>query len=78
MDLPTGYDPNRLLTEREVAALTALSHRSLQGWRQRGGGPPYVKWGRAVRYRLSDISEWMGRNTRARTSGHATLDNEPG
>jgi excisionase family DNA binding protein len=39
-----------LLTEVQAAEYLALSVRTLQAWRVRGGGPPFVKVGRAVRY----------------------------
>lgn len=44
--------------EREAAALLKISARTLQAWRCRGGGPPYYKIGRSVRYDLSQLPEW--------------------
>lgn len=32
---------------------------TLQHWRSRGGGPPFIKVGHYVRYRLSDVDEWL-------------------
>ncbi|KAA6181768.1 helix-turn-helix domain-containing protein [Thiohalocapsa marina] len=39
-----------LLTEREAALILSVSARTLQAWRVSGGGPEYVKLGRAVRF----------------------------
>ena len=57
-----------LLNERQVAEITGMSVRSLQTWRLRGGGPPYVKLGTAVRYRRGDIHAWLQCNLRSSTS----------
>lgn len=62
----------RFLIEREVAELTRLSVRTLQGLRHRGGGPRWVKLGaRAVRYRLEDVQAWVDEGAR-RTTGDCT------
>lgn len=48
-----------LLHETEAARFLSLSVRSLQGWRVKGGGPPFVKIGRrAVRYRRRELIAW--------------------
>jgi helix-turn-helix protein len=39
------------LTEAEAATLVDKSIRTLRVWRKRGMGPPYVFFGRTVRYR---------------------------
>jgi len=51
--------PDSLLTEREAATLTSFSPRTLQGWRQRNQGPPYVRVGRSVRYWESRVLSWL-------------------
>lgn len=62
-------DPGRLLREREAACLLGLSHRTLQGLRCRGGGPPFVRIGRrAIGYRHSDLLAWISENTHQSTS----------
>jgi len=44
----------------------------LQNWRLRGGGPAFVKVSaRAVRYRLSDLADWVNRRIRLNTSQSA-------
>jgi hypothetical protein len=48
-----------LLTEVGAADLLSLSIRTLQAWRSKKIGPPFVRAGRAVRYRHSDLNEWV-------------------
>ncbi|WP_371922666.1 helix-turn-helix domain-containing protein [Simiduia sp. 21SJ11W-1] len=35
----------------------------MENWRCQGRGPRYVKVGRYVRYRTSDLLEWLERRT---------------
>jgi hypothetical protein len=43
------------LDAKEAAALLGVSVKRLQGMRARGKGPPFVRVGRRVRYRRSDL-----------------------
>ncbi len=65
---PLPSDPDALLTEAQAGSFLNLSVRTLQAWRLRGGGPHYVKCGRAVRYRRRDLVEWIDANTTTSTS----------
>jgi hypothetical protein len=58
-----GYDQDALLTEVQAADLLSLSVRTLQAWRARAFGPPFVRAGRAVRYRRRDLFTWADANT---------------
>lgn len=49
---------HRLVDENEAADLLGLSKRTLQAWRVRGGGPPFLKLGRLVRYDASALWDW--------------------
>ncbi len=60
---PLAADPDELLTEEEAAKLTKMSERTLQAWRVREVGPPYIRFGRTVRYRRRDLVAWIARNT---------------
>lgn len=60
-----------LINERMAAETLAVAVRTLQWWRIRGGGPKFVKLGRAVRYRRSDLLAWIDANTRRSTSATA-------
>ncbi|MGD2114479.1 MAG: helix-turn-helix domain-containing protein [Acidobacteriota bacterium] len=64
MPLPTDRpDALPLLDQTEAAEFLAVSTRTLEGWRSSGGGPPFVRVGRRVRYRLQDLQEWIGERT---------------
>ena len=42
----------RLMTTRDTAIYLSVSEAALKAWRLRGGGPPWIKVGHAVRYDL--------------------------
>jgi len=58
----------RLLTQREAASALRLSERTLERLRLQGNGPMFVKAGRAVRYRESDIEAWINERVVSSTS----------
>ncbi|ROP42791.1 helix-turn-helix transcriptional regulator [Pseudokineococcus lusitanus] len=47
-----------LLTTKALADRWSCSPASLDTRRWRGDGPPYLKFNRAVRYRLSDVEAY--------------------
>jgi predicted DNA-binding transcriptional regulator AlpA len=60
--------PERLLTAKDAARILRLSPSWLAKSRMRGDGPPYVKFGRSVRYGEGDLAEWMRSRVRLSTS----------
>lgn len=52
---------------REVAALLDTSEAGLAQMRFRGTGPRFIKRGRRVLYRWSDVREYLDANTFQRT-----------
>jgi len=58
----------RLLTPKEVANFLRLSVSWLAKARMRGDGPPYVKLGRAIRYRKGALVQWLRSRQRLSTS----------
>lgn len=54
------------LSTYEAARVTGLSPAWFERSRWAGGGPPFVKVGRAVRYPLDELHAWM--RARLRTS----------
>lgn len=58
----------KLIDEKAAAAALAVSVRTLQAWRVRGGGPPYVKAGRSVRYNTATLEQWTQDRVQAHTS----------
>jgi len=52
--------PDRLLNEKEAAAYLSVKPISLATWRCNKRYPiPYIKLGRAVRYRLSSLDAFL-------------------
>lgn len=49
------FESSVFLTEAELAARWRHSLRSVQRWREEGGGPPWVRIGRRIVYRIADI-----------------------
>ena len=50
---------------------SGLSASFLEKLRVVGGGPPFIKVGKAVRYKLSDVDAWLAERTRRSTSEYA-------
>ncbi|HOJ60382.1 MAG TPA: helix-turn-helix domain-containing protein [bacterium] len=61
-------DDNLLIDGRQLAEWLGLSPRTLEIWRWRGGGPAYVKIGKAVRYRKGTVRQWMASREYENTS----------
>lgn len=57
-----------LLTTKEAARELRLTKATLEAWRCRGGGPAFVKFGRAVRYRREDLEKFLISSLRSNTS----------
>jgi len=49
----------QLLDQGEAAKRLRLSERTLERLRLSGGGPCFVKAGRSVRYRETDLEAWI-------------------
>jgi predicted DNA-binding transcriptional regulator AlpA len=60
--------PDPVLNTADAAALLGTSKAYLAKLRVTGGGPPFLLYGRAVRYRTSDLRAWMGNRSRASTA----------
>ena len=58
----------RFDTEAQAATYLNVSRRTLQAWRQRGGGPEYIKLGGAVRYDRAALDRYIEERTRANTA----------
>jgi excisionase family DNA binding protein len=61
----------RLLTQKEVARQLGISGRTLERHRVTGTGPRWLRLGRLVRYRISDLEEWVESSVRRSTSDNA-------
>ncbi len=58
----------KLLTRKGAAQWLNVPPGTLEVWAHRGGGPAYVKLGRAVRYRESDLIKFVESQVRQNTS----------
>jgi len=57
-----------IIRTSEAAELLGLRVSTLEAWRCRGGGPVFLKLGKAVRYRKSDLENFMDARLRRNTS----------
>ncbi len=63
----TGLIP---FVDTEAAArYLALSPHSIECYRSLGGGPPFYKFGKFVRYTMSDLEAWAAECRHERTAG---------
>ena len=56
---PLRMMPEGLMDPRTAAAFLGLSVATLADMRCKGTGAPFCKAGRLVRYRLSDLQNWL-------------------
>ena len=62
-------DTQVLLTTGQAARILQVSPKALEAWRYRGGGPLYCRISaKVVRYRLSDLEDWIAEHIRSSTS----------
>jgi Helix-turn-helix domain len=66
-DLPSSK-AGALLTARETAELLHFSISWLAKSRMRGDGPPFLKFGRSVRYREEHLVRWTKSHLRLSTT----------
>jgi excisionase family DNA binding protein len=57
-----------LLSQREAATLLHLSERTLERFRVSGTGPKFVRMGRSIRYRLTDLEAYIAARVVSSTS----------
>jgi excisionase family DNA binding protein len=68
---PATVPLDALLTVEETADLLRVSKSSLDKWRILGSGPRYTRVGRRIRYRSSDLAQFIDSRTQASTSASA-------
>ena len=59
----------RYVTAKEAAAFLSINENSLSKMRLYGGGPPFTRIGRRIRYNFGSLQDWL----RARTSSTEPL-----
>jgi predicted DNA-binding transcriptional regulator AlpA len=58
--MQTNAPPTEILLTREAAAHLRAAESTLEKWRIRGDGPPFIRIGpRKIAYRLSDLDSWL-------------------
>ncbi|GDX96178.1 hypothetical protein LBMAG47_18420 [Planctomycetia bacterium] len=68
---------DRLLTRKQAAEVLGFQPQTLARWKWQGreDRPPEVRVGRAVRYRASELSQWIAE--RGESTGGATRTRNP-
>jgi DNA-binding transcriptional MerR regulator len=57
---------DRLLTSSKAAELINVSSRTLEGWRRKGLGPPYLVYSaRCIRYSERAVDDWLALQSNA-------------
>ena len=56
--------PDRLLTVADLAERHSVAVQTVWCWNSNETGPPYIKVGRLVRYRLRDVEAWERQHER--------------
>ena len=59
---------NHLMTVQQAADYLGLAVSTLNKWRCHGGGPVFLKMGRAVRYRVKSLDDYIEQSQRESTS----------
>jgi hypothetical protein len=58
---PSSLPPSQL-TAAEAGIYLRIALVTLAQWRLVGKGPVFIRMGKAIRYRLSDLHAWMDAN----------------
>ncbi len=64
---------NQLLTVNDAAQFLSLSASTLAKMRLSGNSPRYIKMGRRVAYRQTDLESWISDKSFQSTSEYPTL-----
>lgn len=62
---------DELWDDHETGVFLKVPEGTLANWRYQGRGPRFVKVGRHVRYRRTDVEAWLERNLRESTAAEA-------
>jgi Helix-turn-helix domain len=67
---------DRLQPQSAAADYLGVQPATLERWRWRGVGPRFIKIGRCVRYRRSDLEAFVAASVRTNTSGKSAVSAE--
>jgi excisionase family DNA binding protein len=62
-----------MIRTEQAAKILDVTKSTLESWRCRGGGPNFVRYGRAIRYREEDLERFIESKIQRNTS-----ENPPG
>ncbi len=62
--------PTQVLREADAGRYLGMSRAWLRQGRMRGRGPSYIRTGRSIRYRITDLDVWL--------DAHRVETREPG
>ena len=68
-------EDDRLLTAEDLANFLDVPIKTLYAWRYRGEGPIGFRVGRHIRYRWTDVEQWI--RDRVRVAETSRRQNEP-
>jgi predicted DNA-binding transcriptional regulator AlpA len=63
-----AVDDLALIDEKQLCADLGISSVTATKWRAKAAGPPFIKVGRLVRYRRTDVEAWLASRTIGRRS----------
>lgn len=66
-----------IVTPDQLAAWLGVDPKTLETWRYGGGGPPWFKVGRTIRYRVRAVAEWIETQERAGACAPPLARTEP-
>jgi hypothetical protein len=72
MRTETKFVPDSVVEEK-----TAIPAKTLANWRVEGKGPPFYKFGAAVRYNLEEVYDWAAAQRRLSTTEDRSLPVPP-
>ena len=64
----TKTNESEFLTTKQAASYLSIKPNTLEVWRVQGRGPTFAQFGRAIRYRVSDLENYALACTRRSTS----------
>jgi excisionase family DNA binding protein len=57
--IPAPADDDEMITTPDASGYMRVSPIYLKALRRKGGGPPFYRIGRLVRYKISDLDTWL-------------------
>lgn len=70
--MPQAVQTDVLIDETALSRRLLTKPATLSRWRYAGKGPRFVKVGRLVRYKLSDVEAWLSQQERTSTSDNGS------